>query len=160
MKRFLIVLVSAMAFCFVSSVSAEDKPVLKLTEGYFQNGPGSMPVNLEKTTKARWVRRGDSLSMWVELNKVAPSPCGEKSQMPCVTNWIIKSNGKIVKELKGNVRWDRAENPKNAEENGLGFSIGGFPVPREIDNGPASLSFSVSKDGMVLYSIIVTFDIK
>lgn len=159
-KLFAVSCLAILALSTIDAQASDAKPSLKLTEGYFQNGEASMPLNLLKSTEARGVRRGDPVRIWLDAEAIAPSPCDKKSEKPCKTLWLLKSGKKVLQELRGEMRWDWESKPKDEYVNMISWEIGGWEIPRSVDDGPMTMSFAVSKDGKTLFSTEVHFEIK
>ncbi len=100
------------------------------------------------------------MRMWLDAEAIAPSPCDKKSEKPCKTLWLLKSGEKVLSEMRGEMRWDWKSKPKEEGDNKLYWAVGGWEVPQSVDDGPMTMSFTVSKDGKTLFSTEVHFEIK
>lgn len=161
MKRFLTAMISVVALCFMSRVFAEEKPILKLTYGYFQIREGGWPINLQETTKVGSASREDEMRIWIKLDAVSPSPCSEQSETPCIKSWQLKSGDKLVYEIfKRDIRWDWDKNPKDESANRSSISVGFTKLPRKINSGPASWSYVITKDEKVIYALKIEFEVR
>ena len=149
MKMIGVVLAGVAGLLMAVSSGAQEKTgsVFQMTDGYLQF-EGRQPIHLTHVDHGRqkvWV--GD------KLVKGAISPCTRRDDEPCIlrVSLVGRSHRKeIISKNESTTRIDSE----------ISYALGGYPISRQLDSGPAVLRFSVVKDDKVIFEYDIPIEVQ
>ena len=89
----------------------------------------------------------------LKLVKCAISPCTRRDDEPCIlrVSLVGRSHRKeIISKNESTTRIDSE----------ISYALGGYPISRQLDSGPAVLRFSVVKDDKVIFEYDIPIEVQ